>query len=103
MSSTEIPPGVEIEDVYLVEATYTPEAADRRPAVRGAHISRLVELMAAGTLIEAGAYKDVSSSILVVRAASEEEALALARADIFVSAGVWGAITARPFGRVKTS
>jgi uncharacterized protein YciI len=102
MSSSEIPPGVELEDVYLIEAMYTAEAAERRPAVRGAHIRRAAELKAAGTTIEVGAYKDMTSSILLVRADSEEEALAIAREDIYVSAGVWGRITARPFGRVKT-
>lgn len=101
MSASEMPSGVEIEDTYLIEATYTPEAAEKRGAVRGTHVGRLVELMAAGTLIEAGAFKDVSGSILIVRAESEAEALAIATSDIYVSAGIWGEITARPFGRVK--
>ncbi len=32
--SDEIPADIAIETVYMVEATYTPEAAERRPAVR---------------------------------------------------------------------
>ena len=101
MSASEMPSCVEIEDAYLIEATYTLDAAEKRPAVRGAHVGHLVELMAAGILIEAGAFKDISSSILIVRAADEAAALAIAQSDVYVAAGVWGEITARPFGRVK--
>ena len=102
MSDSQMPSGVEIEDTYLIEAMYTPEAAEKRATVRGPHVRRLMELKAAGTLIEAGAFKDITSSILIVRAADEAEALAIAQADVYVEAGVWGEITARPFGRVKT-
>ena len=100
MSTSEMPSGVSIEDVYVIEAAYTAEAGERRVPVRGAHLGRLAELMAAGTVIEAGAFKDMTGSLLVVRAESEDAALAIARADVYVGAGVWGEITARPFGRV---
>ena len=99
----EIPPGVHIEQVYLVESTYTPEAAERRPAVRGAHLGRIARLKQAGTVLEAGAYTDgLTSSIMIVRASSPEAAMELARDDVYVSAGVWGEISVRPFGRVTT-
>jgi uncharacterized protein len=102
MSSNEIPLGISIEPVYLIEARYTPEAAERRPSVRASHIQRMAALIRDGFLIEAGAYSDaLSASILLVRAGSAEEALALAREDPYVRAGVWGEITARPFGRVS--
>lgn len=101
MADQGFPPGVQIEDVYVIEARYTPEAAERRAPVRHAHLTRLSELMAAGTLVEAGAFRDMTASLLVVRVGSEEEALELARADVYVEAGVWGEIEARLFGRVK--
>jgi len=101
MTDSGIPAGIEIEQVYLVEARYTPEAAERRPAVRATHLARAAELKRAGTIVEVGAYSDaLTSSILLVRAASTDEALDLARQDVYVSAGVWGEITARPFGRI---
>jgi uncharacterized protein YciI len=101
MSSTEIPSGVEIEKVFLVEAQYTPEAAERRPAVRAEHLGRVAQLREAGTIIEGGAYADaMTSSIMLVRADDAAAALAIARADVYVKAGVWGDISARPFGRV---
>jgi len=103
MSRSDLPPGVGIERVFLVEARYTPEAEERRPAVRAAHLTRIAELLRAGTLIEGGAYSDaMTSSIMLLRAEDAAEALAVARADVYVKAGVWGDISARPFGRVTT-
>jgi uncharacterized protein YciI len=88
MSQPEFPPGVEIEPVFLVEAQYTPEAAERRPAVRREHLARIAELKRAGTVVEGGAYADaLTSSILLVRADDAEAALAVARADVYVRAG----------------
>lgn len=101
MSNPDLPPGVAMEQVFLVEARYTPEAAERRPAVRSEHLARAAERKREGTFIEVGAYADrLSSSIILVRAADEDSALALVREDVYVRAGVWDEITARPFGRV---
>ena len=101
MSGDGLPPGVEIEPVFLVEAQYTPEAAERRPTVRAIHLGRIADLRRAGTVIEAGAYSDaMTSSLLLLRAESAAVALAIAGDDVYVRAGVWGEITARPFGRV---
>ncbi len=99
--NSEIPAGVEIEIVYLVEAQYTADAADKRPPVRAEHLARIAELRRAGTIIEAGAYSDgLTSSILLVKAEDPAAALAVARADVYARSGVWGDISARPFGRV---
>jgi uncharacterized protein len=104
MSQAEFPPGVSIETVYLVEAQYTPEAAQRRPSVRAEHLARIAELKRAGTLIEGGAYSDgLTTSIMLIRAPDAAAAEGIARADVYVRAGVWGAITARPFGRVEVT
>ena len=100
---SDIPAGIKVESIYLVEAQYTPEAAQKRPAVRAEHLANVVRLRDAGVIIEAGAYSDeLSSSVLLVRAADAAAALALARQDVYVRAGVWGDISARPFGRVTS-
>ena len=100
---SDIPAGIKVESIYLVEAQYTPEAAQKRPAVRAEHLANVVRLRDAGVIIEAGAYSDeLSSSVLLVRAADAAAALALARQDVYVKAGVWGDISARPFGRVTS-
>ncbi len=104
MSDDQLPSGVSLERVFLVEARYTPEAAERRPAVRGEHLRRAAELKRAGTFVEVGAYTDaLTSSIILVRAEDQAAALSVVREDAYVGAGVWGEITARPFGRVATS
>jgi uncharacterized protein YciI len=96
-----IPEGLTVETVYIVEISYTPEAATRRPAVRPEHLTRVGRLISEGTLIEAGGYLDFSSAMLWVRASSEAEAVALVRDDVYVREGVWlDDARARPFGRV---
>lgn len=64
-----------IEQVWLVEAKYGPNAAEIRPAHRPTHIARIQELKAAGTVIEAGGLLDMSTSYLLVRAESEQARL----------------------------
>ena len=94
------PTNATIEPTWLVEATYAPDAAETRVPFRGRHLARLVELMDAGIVVAAGAYADVSASIVVVRAADEGAALEIARSDIYMANGVWVEVRARPFGLV---
>lgn len=89
-----------IEPIWLVEATYAPDAAETRVPFRAAHLARLVELRDAGIVVEAGAFTDVSASIVLLRAESEAAALALCRDDPYMRNGVWVELRARPFGRV---
>jgi uncharacterized protein YciI len=101
VSDTEIPPGVTVETIYVVEVSYSPDAAAKRPAVRPEHLTRVARLMDEGRLIEAGGYLDFSTALLLVRAASEEEAAALIRDDVYIRSGVWiDDVRARAFGRV---
>ena len=96
-----IPEGVTVETVYVVEISYTAEAATRRPALRPEHLERIGRLLTEGRVVEAGGYLDFSSAMLWVRASSEAEAVALVRDDVYVREGVWlDDATARPFGRV---
>ena len=101
MTDSGIPDGVGVETVYVVEISYTADAAEKRPALRPEHLRRVAQLLADGTLVEAGGYLDFSSALLMVRASSEEEAVALVRDDVYVREGVWlDDARARPFGRV---
>ncbi|MES2209968.1 MAG: YciI family protein [Chloroflexota bacterium] len=90
-----------IEVVWLVEATYAPDGAEARVPFRAEHIARLQRLRAEGIVIEAGAFTDVSSTVMIVRAKTEEDVLALARDDVYMRNGVWVEIRVRPFGRVR--
>jgi uncharacterized protein len=93
-------PTAAIEPIWFVEATYAPDAAETRVPFRPQHLARLLELKDAGVVIEAGAFPDVSASILLVRAADEAAALELCRDDVYMRNGVWVELRARPFGRV---
>ena len=89
-----------METVWLVEATYAPDAAEARAPFRAQHLARAASLKAAGTYAEVGAFLDVSSSIMLVRAESEAAALDVVRGDIYMANGIWVELRARPFGRV---
>ena len=94
------PPTPTIETVWFVEATYAPDGAETRVPFRAEHIARAVELKAAGTIVEIGAFTDVSGAVILVRAESEAVALDIIRADVYVKNGVWVELRARPFGRI---
>ena len=99
----EIPHGLAIEQVWAIEGTYALDAAQRRPAVRAEHLTRIAELLAAGTIVEAGAYQDMSGSMILVRAPDEAAALAIAESDVYARSGVWSGVKVRAFGRVARS
>jgi uncharacterized protein YciI len=104
MTDAGIPEGVSVETIYVVEVSYAADTAEKRPAVRPEHLSRVARLMDEGRLIEAGGFLDFSSALLFVRAATADEAIALIRDDVYIRSGVWiDDVRARPFGRVVRS
>jgi uncharacterized protein len=94
------PAGSAIEPVWFVEATYAPDAAETRVPFRAEHVARLRKLKGEGIVVEAGAFIDVSASIVILRATDEQAALALCRDDVYLRNGVWVELRARAFGRV---
>lgn len=89
-----------IEPVWLVEATYAPDAAEARVPFRAEHLAGVAARKEAGVIIEAGAFADVSATIMIVRAADEAEAIAIVSDDVYLRNGVWVELRARRFGRV---
>ena len=53
-------PAHSLENVWLVQATYAPDAAETRVPFRARHLARIATLKAAGTIVEAGAFLDMS-------------------------------------------
>jgi uncharacterized protein len=98
--SQEIPDGIVMEPIFVIEATYAPDVAETRPRHRPAHLARMAELRAAGIVLEAGGFPDMSGSLLLVRAADADAALDLAAQDVYMREGVWVEVRARPFVRV---
>lgn len=90
-----------IEPVWLVEATYAPDAAEARVPFRAEHLAGIEARKAAGVIIEAGAFMDVSATIIIVRAADEAEAIAIVSDDVYLRNGIWVELRARRFGRVS--
>jgi uncharacterized protein YciI len=101
--TTDQPSNVTVEPTWLIEATYAPDAAETRVPFRARHLARLAELMDAGVVVAAGAFADVSASIIVVRAVDEAAALDIVRSDIYMANGVWVEVRARAFGLVVRS
>jgi uncharacterized protein (DUF952 family)/uncharacterized protein YciI len=99
-ASGDIPAGVRVETIFVVEASYGPDAPKLRPAARPEHLAHIGDLLRSGRVIEAGGYLDFSEALLLVQAASEDEALDLFRDDVYIRSGVWIDLRARPFGRV---
>ena len=99
----EIPDGLEIERIWVVEAEMGRDAAERRPAVRHEHLARMAALRREGTILEVGAYADTSASLILFRVPSEAAALALVQADVYFTAGVWVGFRIRAMGRVVRS
>lgn len=98
---TEPTPAGPLEPVWLVEASYAPDAAETRTPFRAEHLARLRQLKAAGVVVEAGAFLDVSASVLIIRAPDEQAALEVCRSDVYLRNGVWVELRARAFGRVR--
>jgi uncharacterized protein YciI len=98
--TSEIPPGAAVETIYVVEATYGPDAAEARRPVRAEHLARVLEMRRSGILLEAGGFLDFTSALLLFRTASAEEALQICRDDVYTRSGVWVELRVRPWGRV---
>jgi uncharacterized protein YciI len=97
---SDLAPTVAIEPIWLVEATYAPDAAESRVPFRAEHLAGIAARIAEGRYVEVGAFADVSASIVLVRAESEAEAIAFVSDDVYLRNGVWVELRARAFGRV---
>jgi len=76
-----------------------PEGAALRPKVREAHLANLRTLKAEKLKL-AGPFTDGSGSLIVVDMESEDEAIAFAHSDPYVTSGVFERVEVRPFRQV---
>ncbi len=96
----ELPEGARIEQIWLVEVPYTPEAAQLRPALRHQHLARMMRLKVQDRVIEVGGTADMSKSVILVRASDEDDIRRLVAEDAYTSGGVWGPPTIVGYGRL---
>ncbi len=97
----DLPPGVAIENVWAIEASYPPDVLERRAPVRARHLERIARLQREGVVIAGGAFADLSGSLLLVRFPDEDAVREFIESDIYWSSGVWTDYRSRPFGLVR--
>ena len=93
--------------LYVILAEDVPGSLEKRLANRPAHLERLKALQDAGHMILAGPFPAIDSpdpgpagftgSLIVAEFDSLEDAQTWADADPFVAAGVYAAVTVKPF------
>lgn len=88
------------EPCYVAECTYARDAAARRGPFREAHLARLGMLSDEGALLLAGAFDDLSASLLVFTVESEEAVTAIIETDVYWKNKVWTSYEIRKLNRV---
>jgi len=77
-----------------------PRGAELRPSLRPAHLDNLRPLAEAGKVVIAGPFTDGSGSLIVLDMDKEEDAVAFARRDPYVTGGVFERVEVKPLRRV---
>lgn len=85
---------------FVVEASYVVGAAERRAPFRNEHLERVEKLARAGAIILAGAFGDMSGSLLVFALEHEDSVRAIVETDVYWREGIWTAYTIRKLSRV---
>ncbi|TLY14603.1 MAG: hypothetical protein E6K69_07575 [Nitrospirae bacterium] len=76
------------------------EGETRRKVYRPAHLERMETLDGQGRVILAGPFTDKVGSLIVIEAASLEEAEAFANQDLYMVNGVFERVEVHPFMQV---
>ncbi|WP_028773035.1 YciI family protein [Shewanella waksmanii] len=95
---------------YMIASQDVENSLEKRLSARPAHLARLQTLTDEGRLLVAGPHPAIDSedpgsagftdSLVVADFASLEAAQAWADADPYIEAGVYAAVTVKPFKRV---
>jgi hypothetical protein len=86
--------------LYVIVGHDAPDAAQKRPAVRPAHLEHLAPLARAGRIKLAGPFLDATGSLIVVEADSLAEVWALVGKDPYVTEGIFNQVEVKPFKQV---
>lgn len=96
--------------LYAIVAEDVPDSLPKRVAARPAHLDRMRELVSAGRVVLAGPFPAIdaadpgpagmSGSLIVAEFESQEAATAWIHADPYVTQGVFGRVTVKPFVQV---
>ena len=86
--------------LYVIIGHDAPDGAQKRPAVRPAHLEHLRPLADAGRVTLAGPFLDRTGSLIVIEADSLAEVWALVARDPYVIEGVFNHVEVKPFQQV---
>jgi uncharacterized protein YciI len=85
---------------YVIIGLDGPEGEAKRKIYREAHLANLAPLDQAGRVVLAGPLTDKTGSLIVIEAASLEEAQRIAREDPYTIHGVFERVEVHPFTQV---
>jgi len=86
--------------LFVIIGHDSPDARERRPAVRPAHLAHLEPEAKAGRIRLAGPLLDRTGSLIVLEAASLTEVWALVARDPYVTEGIFNRVEVKPFQQV---
>ena len=86
--------------IFVIVGYDGPDGQARRKLHRQAHLDRMDPLNKAGKVILAGPLTDGAGSLIVIEAASLEEAKAFAAGDPYVTQGIFTRYEVHPFMQV---
>ena len=101
MDADTIPAGLEVEELWAIEAEYVADGRRRREPYRRAHLENFERLVREGVIVFGGALGDVESAFIVVRVPGQAEARVLAERDVYWTSGTWTGYRVRPYALVK--
>ena len=86
--------------LYVIIGHDSPDAREKRPQVRPAHLKHLEPLARAGLVKLAGPFLDRTGSLIVVEAESLAVVWDLVARDPYVTEGVFNHVEVKPFQQV---
>ncbi len=86
--------------LFVIIGHDAPDAKDKRPQHRPAHLRHLEPLAQAGKILLAGPFTDGSGSLIVVDAQSREAVWEMVAYDPYVVNGIFNQVEVKPFLQV---
>jgi uncharacterized protein YciI len=86
--------------LFVIIGHDAPDAKEKRPQHRPAHLAHLEPLVQGGKVLLAGPFTDGSGSLIIVEAESRAEVWKTVSADPYVIHGVFNCVEVKPFLRV---
>jgi uncharacterized protein YciI len=86
--------------LFVIVGHDAPDGAQKRPAVRPAHLEHLAPLANAGRIKLAGPFLDGTGSLIVLDADSLADVWKLVGRDPYVTEGIFNRIEVKPFKQV---